>query len=226
MKGNSRITWERGAAAMAVSLLALQPPLAAAQECPQPYASATLLEVREDIVCHPGGATDPICLDGGGGRGFGTRIADATLTGTVVGPPEFSGEMSVEASSILSQVDWTGPAHGKITVQNSLGNTVSAVFSGQLNLSLAVLGTPPTPLAPISGHWRGTKGTLNAGGTLSGVFLIPFACPPATGLAGACYLEVDCKGAPTGGVTPLLPSEFSPGGVPLVKLQVNFFNKN
>lgn len=54
------------------------------------------------------------------------------------------------ASSVLSKVDWIGPAHGTISVDGS-----RAVFSGKLNLSVARMGVP---LAPISGKWHGTKG--------------------------------------------------------------------
>jgi hypothetical protein len=139
------------------------------------------------------------------GHGFGTRIADATLTGTIDGPVEFSGPISVEATSILSQVDWTGPAHGKMRIQTASG-AVQANTAGQLDLSLAQKGS--APLAPISGKWHGTKG-FNVGGSFSGVFELPFWCADASP-KGICYLE---NGR-------LVPAE-----TPLVKLVVTFYNR-
>jgi hypothetical protein len=209
-----------GRAARAVVILAgvalaLPPASARAQACTAPFAVGTLYEVREGINCNPGTATDPTCSMPDA-KGFGVRIADATLIGSIQGPPEFSGDATIEASSILNQRDWTGPAHGKI----ALANGTHAAFSGQLNLALAVLGQPPTPLAPISGHWTGTKG-FQAGGIFDGVFLIPFQIPGHPEL-GVFYLQLDASGQPTGGVVPLQPNEFSANGVPLVKLLVTF----
>jgi hypothetical protein len=195
-------------------VLALGPALAVAQQAQTPYATATLYEVREDINCNPGDSTDPMCLPGA--NGFGVRIADATLTGNIYSATNFSGPVTLDASSILNQRDWTGPVHGKMTLQNG----VRATFSGGLNLSLAILANQP--LAPISGKWQGTKGTLQAGGDFNGNFLIPFQLP---GDPGFFYLELDANGQPTGGVTPLLSNEFSAAGVPLVKLVVTFYNK-
>jgi hypothetical protein len=179
-----------------------------------PYAMGVLYEIREDINCNPGGSTMPNCADGA--RGFGVRIADATLTGNIQGPLPFSGPVTLDASSVLNQRSWMGPANGKMTLQNG----VRATFSGQLNLSPAILVNQP--LAPISGTWQGTRGTLQAGGDFEGLFLIPFQLPGHPEL-GWLYMELaGCQ--PTGGVTPLLPTEFSASGAPLVKLVVSFFN--
>ena len=131
-------------------------------------------------------------------------------------------------------MDGTGPAHGKIGVQ-SAGGTTFAVFSGQLNLSLAMMSSPPMPLAPISGTGRGTKGTLQGGGDFSGVFLVPFQLPEHPDL-GWFYLELDpATGRPNGSVVPLRPGEFNPNdplhggefqnGIPLVKLAAGFYTK-
>lgn len=189
-------------------LLALGPALAIAQQTQTPYATAVLYEVDETINCNPGGSPDPMvdpfCVEETA-HGFGTRIADAVLEGTVEGPPEFSGPISVEATSILSQVDWTGPAHGKIRVQTAAG-TVQANMAGQLDLSLAQSGS--APLAPISGKWHGTKG-FKVGGTFSGVFEVPFPCGEVSP-TGICYLE---NGRVVAAETPL------------VKLVVTFYNK-
>jgi hypothetical protein len=189
-------------------LVALAPALAIAQQTQTPYATAVLYEVDETINCNPGGSPDPMvdpfCVEETA-HGFGTRIADAVLEGTVEGPPEFSGPISVEATSILSQVDWTGPAHGRIRVETAAG-TVQANMAGQLDLSLAQTGS--APLAPISGKWHGTKG-FNVGGTFSGVFEIPFPCGEVSP-TGICYLE---NGK-------LIPAE-----TPLVKLVVTFHSK-
>jgi hypothetical protein len=121
----------------------------------------------------------------------------------VNGSPEFSGPINVEATSILSQIDWTGPAHGKMRIQTANG-LIQANMAGQLDLSLAEKGTP---LAPISGKWRGTKG-FNVGGSFSGVFEVPFPCGEASP-TGACYLE---------------NGRMVPAEAPLVKLVVSFYN--
>jgi hypothetical protein len=180
-------------------------------------AVAVMYETQESVNCNPGPSQDPACADGA--KGFGVRIANATLVGGVPPLPGgisggINGRLVAEASSILSKVDWTGPAHGRFTAAD--GTTV--VFSGQLDLSLALLGQPPLPLAPISGKWTTVRSALKAGGTFAGVFLIPFdqGCPSAF-----CYLELDGAGQPTGNVTSLLPSEYAStpsGPVPLVKL--------
>jgi len=187
-------------------VLALSPALAVAQQAQAPYATGVLYEVNETINCNPGGSPDamldPFCVQESA-HGFGTRIADATLQGAVDGPPEFSGPISVEATSILSQVDWTGPAHGKMLIQTASG-TVQATMAGQLDLSLLQKGS--APLAPISGKWHGTKG-FSVGGSFSGVFEVPFSCGNASP-KGVCYLE-------SGSVVP--------ANTPLVKLVVTFF---
>jgi len=200
-----------GNKATLVALIILMPGAAVAQ-APQPdppYATGVLFEVDETINCNPGGPAnpvlDPFCVQEAS-HGFGTRIADATLTGTVEGPPEFSGPISVEATSILSQIDWTGPAHGRMRVQTPGGALVQANMAGQLDLSLAQKGS--APLAPINGKWHGTKG-FNVGGTFSGVFEVPFPCGQASP-TGACYLE--------GGIV-------IPADRPLVKLVVTFYSK-
>jgi hypothetical protein len=189
-------------------LLALSPVVARAQQAQTPYATGVLYEVDETINCNPGGdpnaMLDPFCVQESA-HGFGTRIADATLQGSVDGPAEFSGPISVEATSILSQVDWTGPAHGKILVQVG-GATVQATMAGQLDLSLLQKGS--APLAPINGKWHGTKG-FGVGGSFSGVFEVPIWCGQAS-RTGACYLE--------NGVV-------IPADKPLVKLVVTFFDK-
>jgi hypothetical protein len=192
-------------------LLALSPALVQAQPA-VPYATGVLYEIREDITCNPGGSTLPSCADGA--MGFGVRIADATLTGNIQGSLPFSGPVTLDAASVLNLRSWMGPATGKMTLQSG----VRATFSGQLNLSLAIFANQP--LAPISGTWHGTRGTLQAGGNFDGLFLIPFQLPGHPEL-GWVYLEL-AGSQPTGGVTPLLPTEFSASGVPLVKLVVSF----
>lgn len=227
MKGNDAnpTCWKAGL--LGGLLLALSPALAAAQATApepmevqqEPYATAVLYEVEESIECNPGGSPDPredpFCLQETS-KGFGTRIADALLKGGidgfpggVVGPPEFSGPITVEATSILSQRDWTGPAHGKIRVWAPNG-LVLANMAGLLDLSLAFF--QGIPLAPINGKWHGIKG-FHVGGAFTGVFEIPFecklnpACPPDH---MACYLE---------------NGQCVPAEIPLVKLVVTFYNK-
>jgi hypothetical protein len=207
-----RLRWRVIRGASVVLLLSAGAARAVAQPvCAEPIATATFFEVDETINCNPGGAADPVldpfCLEQVA-RGFGTRIAHARLEGRITGPEGFNGEATILASSVLSKVDWIGPAHGRIVVDGSRAN-----FSGQLNLSLARLGIP---LAPISGHWHGT-GALEAGGSFTGMFFIPFACPPESGLLGACYVKLDERGNIVGFV-----QAEAPLGVPAVKLEVTF----
>jgi len=208
MRGLARnsLTWRL--CLLAGGLLASGPTPAVSQEAQTPYATAALYEVDETINCNPGGSAnpwlDPFCVEESS-RGFGTRIADAVLEGTVEGPTAFSGPITVEATSILSQVDWTGPAHGKMRIQTA-GGTVQANMAGQLDLSLAQKGS--APLATISGKWHGTRG-FDVGGTFSGVFEVPFPCGEASS-TGICYLE---------------NGRMVRAETPLVKLVVTFYNK-
>ena len=210
-----RLSWKAGL--VAGVLLALGPALAVAQQAQTPYATGTLYEVREDINCNPGDSTRPDCADGA--PGFGVRIADATLTGNITSATDFSGPVTLDASSILNQRDWTGPVHGKMT----LSNGVRATFSGQLNLSLAMFANQP--LAPISGNWQGTRGTLHAGGDFGGSFVIPVPLGCSRDTAPGClYLELGPDGKPTGQLLPLQPEEYTSRGAGLVKLMVVFNN--
>jgi len=207
--------WQVGKAGLlGGALLALSPALAVAQQPRVAYATAVLYEVDETINCNAGDSAnpmlDPFCV-AQAAQGFGTRIADAMLKGGVdgvpggvEGPPEFHGGISVEATSILSQVDWVGPAHGRMRIETAAG-LVQANMAGQLDLSLAEKGS--APLAPISGKWHGTKG-FNVGGTFSGVFEVPFVCGEASP-TGICYLE---------------NGRMVPADAPLVKLVVTFYN--
>jgi hypothetical protein len=198
------------------------------------FATAVLYELAEDINCNPGPEgefpTQPADCSNVVTNGFGTRIADAYLRGQVWGPAgsPFNGDIETDAASILSKVDWTGPAHGKLRVQ---GGSVHAVFSGQLNLSMAMLWRKP--MASLSGHWTGTKGTLKAGGRLEGVFLIPLPGSAVGRPEPWLYLALDESGRPTGGFTPLRegsctdPDPATRGdylnGWPMVKLVAAFY---
>ena len=217
-----------GVLVLGALLAVLTPGLALAEVAP--FATAEIYEVREEIICNPGDSTAPDCTEAASeqSNGFGTRIADATLRGRATGG--FAGDITVEAASVLSRVDWTGPAHGKMTINTDSGTTLHAVFSGQLNLSLAMMGTAPSPLAPISGTWRGTKGTLQGGGRFQGVFVVPFQIAQMPEL-GWFYLDLDDNGLPQHDengnlkVTPVQPHECLGGWLPLVKLQVAFHNE-
>jgi hypothetical protein len=207
-------------------------PAAHAQEAP--IATAVLWELGEHIDCNPGPEGEagqvPANCASEIAKGFGTRIADAYLKGYIWGAPgsPFNGEIETDAGSILSRVDWTGPAHGKVRINNG---AVHMVFSGQLNLSMAML--TQTPLAPISGTWRGTKGTYQGGGQMEGLFLIPVPGALVGSSARYVYLTLDGAGRPTGGFTPLKEGECSDSdpasrgdyhdGAPMVKLVVAFY---
>jgi hypothetical protein len=208
------------ATALAVFALAFAP-AAHAQTCGSggTFGTGTFFEVAESINCNPGGNADPLadpfCANEVS-RGFGTRIADATLTGSVESSvsTQFNGSATIEASSIINQRDWTGPAHGRITLDNG----TRVVFSGQLNLAL--LQMQKAPVGGISGHWTGTKGTLDAGGEFTGTFFAPVACPAGTGLEGFCYIRFDSNGNPIG----VEPATTAPNGMPLVKFEITFCN--
>jgi hypothetical protein len=229
----------KAAAGMTVVMAALLAGVAApaqAQAQEAPVATAVLWELAEHIDCNPGPEGDfpqvPADCSNANTNGFGTRIADAYLRGYVTSAPggPLNGDIDTDAASILSRVDWTGPAHGKLRIN---GGAVHAVFSGQLNLSMAILAGKP--LAPINGTWRGTKGTYQGGGRMEGLFLIPF--PGA--LVGRpdrwVYLALDGEGHPTGDVTPLRegnctdPDPAGRGdyynGAPMVKLVVAFYSR-
>jgi hypothetical protein len=184
------------------------------------FQTWTAYEIREEINCNPGGSTDPLCL-AETTQGFGTRIADAMLVGGdafgllggIYSPAgQLLGGVSISASSILSQVDWTGPAHGKFTTVLDTGVTQTGTLSGQLDLSGVRFNR--IPVAPISGRWAGTRGTLKATGTFAGSFLLPVECSEAA--FGWCYLD------PEQGLVALQAKEMS-GGVPLIKLTVSLF---
>jgi hypothetical protein len=226
-----QLTRARAVLVLAALAVAAVSPAAAEETL---FARGVLYELGEYIDCNPGpeGAFPAMPADCSNvlTQGFGTRIADAYLRGQVWGPPDspFNGEIEADAASILSKVDWTGPAHGKVRVG---GGAVHAVFSGQLNLSLAMLWGKP--LAPISGKWTGTKGTLKAGGRMEGVFLIPFAGSAVGRPEPWVYLALDEDGRPTGDVNPLRegsctdPDPATRGdyhdGWPMVKLMVAFY---
>lgn len=222
-----------GMAILAAILLAV--PVPARAEEAAPFATAELWELAEYIDCNPGpegwlgqeGTPPPNCA-GLDVQGFGTRIADAYLAGYVSSAADsaFNGVIETDAASILSRVDWIGPAHGKLRIN---GGAVHAVFSGQLNLSLAMmLGQP---IAPITGSWTGTKGTFQGGGRIEGMFLIPVP----GGLVGLsdpfAYAALDAQGRPTGGFIglrwgncqdPAARGDYW-NGIPMVKLVVSFY---
>jgi hypothetical protein len=222
----------RLAVLLAVLTVAVSP---AATADDAPIATGVLWELAEHIDCNPGPEGDypqvPADCSGVSSNGFGTRIADALLWGHIQGPAgsPLNGEIVTEAASILSRVDWTGPAHGKLRINDG---AVHAVFSGQLNLSMAMVWGKP--LAPISGRWTGTKGTYKGGGRMEGLFLIPFPGAAAGRTEPWVYLALDASGRPTGDVTPLRegsckdPDPAARGdyfnGMPMVKLVVSFFD--
>jgi hypothetical protein len=194
------------------------------------FVTAQLYEIRESINCNPGGTTsplmDPFCAQEPR-QGFGTRIADATLVGQSTGSAALDGEMTAEATSVVSQVDWNGPVHGKIrVVRKDIGSTTSANFSGQLDLSLFQAGA--APFGPFEGRWRGTKGSLQAGGRVAGLFLAPV--PPGTlpcpeNKRGFVYFYPGPDGQLV--CEPLKFFEFASLGenvvVPLIRFDVTFF---
>jgi hypothetical protein len=220
--------YQWGLAALLLATGALSGSLEAMAE--SVFATAQLYEVRESINCNPGGTTsplvDPFCaLEPR--QGFGTRIADATLVGQSKGSLAFEGKMTAEATSVISQVDWNGPAHGKIrVVRKDIGSTTSANFSGQLDLSLFQSGM--APFGPFAGRWRGTKGSLQAGGRVAGLFLAPVPADPMycpEGVDGLVYLYPGPDGRLV--CEPLRFYEFVNLGenvaMPLIRFDVTFF---
>jgi hypothetical protein len=196
-----------------------------------PFQTWIAYEIREEINCNPGGTTtpleDPLCLQETT-QGFGTRIADATLVGGLFPFPggvatpagEHLGGVSISAASILSQVDWTGPAHGKFSLVLDSDITQTGTLSGQLDL--AGVRFRNAHFAPIAGRWAGTRGTLKATGRFSGEFLLPTVCPAGTSGPFGCYVG-------SAGVTPVQEAETvlvpDIGPIALVKLIVILFAK-
>jgi len=211
-------------------LLALAPATGLAQTL-----DLVAYEVGEIVTCHLGDETNPIidllCASAKitpGKNDDGTRVARATLVGglplTVGGSPLPGGlfdasetllaGVKVDATSVVSLDDLTGPISGKATLYLTDGSVAIGTVSGELDLSQITLG-----FAPVSGHWRILSGTLKGSGTLSGTALVPFKCAGTTQMPVFCYLAHDpTTGTPTlGGLpVPLAPDEFA-GGFPLVK---------
>lgn len=228
-KGRCGAAWRAAGAAL---LVAMSPVPGSASEAP--IATAVLWELAEHIDCNPGPEGDypemPADCSNVSAQGFGTRIADAYLWGHIFGPAgsPLNGEIETDAASILSKIDWTGPAHGKLRIN---GGAVTAVFSAQLNLSMALVWGKP--FAPITGKWTGTKGTYQGGGRMEGLFLIPFPGAAAGRPEPWVYLALDAYGRPTGDVTPLREGSCKDpdpairgdyhNGMPMVKLVVSFF---
>lgn len=207
---------------VAALLLALTPATALAWTG---VSQGVLLEVLESPPAHaaPGGPTIP----GAFPPGIGGRLAQATEAGTLVGSETLAfltGDIEVHAQSRIPVdpatggfgVGSVGTISGVFHVDNG-GGVVTGKLEGTLDLTGAVCGRQPCPLAPTNGTWA-TLGKTKTSGLFSGVFFIPFQIP---GLPGWFYLTPDpVTGLP---FTQLLPSEFGKDGTPLVKLLVTLY---
>jgi len=188
-------------------------------------AQGVLYETLESPPAH---AATMGPLPGVYNAGTGERMAEAKETGDIQGWGSlagFSGEMVVQGQSRVPFDPTTGQfgsgtVSGVFHIDNATGPGIAGKLDGSLNLSLltSTENGCPCPLAPTSGTWS-TLGKDKTSGVFQGVFLLPFQHPLAPEL-GWLYLELDpATGQPTGGVTPVQPSEFK-DGVPLVKLVV------
>lgn len=194
-------------------VLALSPTIALAQT---PVAGGTLLEVLESPPPHaaPGGPTMPGTFP----PGIGARLAQATLVGSLAGISLLTGEVELHAQSRVPFNPATGWGVGTIagvaTIDSDADGVVVAKLDGFLDFRLF---NQEVPLALTGGTWK-TLGKVRTNGTFAGVALVPFPCG-----SSFCYLELDATGTPTGGVTPLDPSEFNKHGVPMAKFLFTLF---
>ncbi len=196
---------------LAGALLALAPASALAQG----VAQIVLYEMIESPPPRPAtsgnvGAFVPSPLDG-----ILTRLAQATLSGPVVGAGGslgtwVGGEVDAHAQSRVDLATGVGPISGVFTVDLASGDAVSAKLNGLLDLSWLLAGT--APLAPVGGSWN-TLGKSSAGGTFTGVAQVPIDCGVLGGAAGKfCYLNPDFSGPEE-----LSSNEFNRKGMPLVR---------
>ena len=151
--------------------------------------------------------------------GIGGRLAQATLVGSLQGGhPLLTGEVELHAQSRVPFNPTTGWGVGTISGVASIDTDANGVVVAKLDGSLDFsLFNWSVPLAPTSGTWK-TLGKNRTGGTFAGVALVPFPCG-----SWFCYLALDATGTPTGGATPLDPSEFNKHGVPVAKFVITLF---
>lgn len=203
--------------------LLLLPSLAVAQTG---VASGALLEVRESPPPQAVGAGPD--MPGNFPTGIGGRLAEATEVGSLAGSGTLAfltGQVELHAQSRIPFDPVTGFGVGTIAGVFNIDNGSNGAVVGKIDGSLDFTLFNPTPenplgvpLAPTAGSWT-TLGKNRTGGGFKGVALVPFACPLGF---GACYLELDADGNPTGGLTPLTDNEFM-DGVPLAKFMFTLF---
>lgn len=204
----------------------LAPPAAVAQER---VATAVVYEVNEALrfLKARGRDRSPNQAE------FARRLAHASLLGKEVKPVGdhdiFRAGSFIQASA-TSTVDLRtgrGPISGKLQILTDIDPTresldtlvidVEAKIRGQLDLTTATQG-----FATLSGTWTPSRRSSKRGGTMQGVFLIPFHLGDERYL----YLDLGVDGPGTlcgsaDGLCPLTGEEFALG-IPLTKLVVAF----
>lgn len=226
MKGTCPLAW---ALALAVLAPATLPALAAAE------SNAVLYEVTENLKLRP-------LLSG-------RRLATATLSGTVEagnsvcpGPVGSHCVLTATATDHIDLKTGNGPVTGKFRVQMQDQNPVDGaeltILEGTItgHISLAPALFHQMPLGTLQGRWsaHGVSGSpmagVRVGGTLSGVFRLPFV----VGFPENCEKDgdpSDCLGfsAPmyltdTGPVE-VAWNELSVG-MPTVRLEITFADRD
>jgi hypothetical protein len=201
-------TW--GTVILMGALLTLTPTIARGQDS----ASGTFHEVLESPPAHaaPGGPT----LPGAFPRGLGGRLAQATEAGVVQGFGSLAfltGDWEIHAQSRIPFDPATGFGVGDVSgifiVTDRSGGVVTGKLNGTLDLSL-LNTSPPTPLASTQGAWH-TLGRTRRDGNFSGTFFLPFQ-------VNGVWFYLNATSPFTRAPEPLLSSEFSRRGEPLVKL--------
>jgi hypothetical protein len=198
--------------------LALAPAVSRAQgqgKDPAPFATLKLYEVQEGTNLKTPKADDSVL-----------RLANAALVGTASGGLCTAGQDpcafdTLAVSSVPLKVG-VGPIHGSFQVlfdtMMNPGHLLSDLVlvargsvAGQLDLRPLLNRT--APMALLAGRWKSK--TLDARGTLSGTFLVPFPDPTKQCATKFAYLD------PVAGLQCLDATEISLGR-PVTKVVATF----
>jgi hypothetical protein len=182
---------------------------------PTPFATLKLYEVQEGTDLRGAKPEDPVL-----------RLANAALVGTASGGLCTAGQdpcaFDTLAKSIIPLHIGVGPLSGAFQVlfdtKLNPGHLLSdlvlvAKGSVQGTLDLRPLLTRTAPMALMKGRWKSKA--LDARGTLTGTFLVPFPDPTKQCATGFAYLD------PSAGLQCLSATEMSLGR-PVTKVVATF----
>jgi len=180
---------------------------------PAPFATLKLYEVQEATDLKGGMPQDPVL-----------RLANAALVGTASGGLCTAGQDPCAFDTVaLSRIPLrlgVGPLSGDFQVMfdtrlSGLLSDLVLVAKGSVQgtLDLRPLLTGKAPIALMKGRWKSKA--LDARGTLSGTFLLPFPDPTKQCATGFAYLD------PSVGLQCLTAAETSLGR-PVTKVVATF----